>query len=316
MTTCGKRKWDEHTDVFYTKRPVVDACVATLLATIDTPVSSIVDFSAGDGYFIQAWRRARGAGASDVVRQFDTAPRDAAVTAADWFTVEPFAVDVVGFNPPFGYKSKLIKRFLAHAAAFEPTYMAFIMPRCSWNLLPDGYGVVYATNLDDVSFYTPEPPKDTSVKGCSFVVARRGATTPTPGTRAAADVERSLPPGTRRIPYSRPWPDDMQCGYAVRRVGANAARFVYLVHSRTRYTQLTDDGREIERPTFTSDAGEQLSPISFHTYVTETPPSIEFGRRLVVELAAVRVAHMTGRQVPCVSAAVISRCIERAASAN
>ena len=312
MSSCSKRKWSNHDDVFYTRRVVVDACIEDLVREVpNLRTVECIDFSAGDGYFCEMlstkWS------GSMTFHQYDTQPRSDKVRQQDWFDVKPFKCDFVGFNPPFGYKSGLVKAFLAHAAKFEPDVMAFIMPRVTWNILPPGYNIVYEKPLNDDSFYTPASftanDKTVSVPGCRFVSAKKQQESVRPVPTVGKEKE-TLPPGVQRIPYSKPWPDHLVHGFCIRRIGANAGRVVYLIHGRDNITRINDRGETKTIAAFVQDDGvTPLSTVSFHTYITQTSPTADFGRRLIEKLRESWPKEAGGQIIPYGNAILYANCI-------
>jgi len=110
-------------DKYYTKREVVETCLAALGDAREYDL--VIEPAAGDGAFYDALNHPNKIG-------IDIAPAHAEVTQADWLAFdvprEYRRVLVIG-NPPFGMYHKLSSAFIAHALAFSNVQtIAFILP--------------------------------------------------------------------------------------------------------------------------------------------------------------------------------------------
>ena len=230
--------------VFYTDHEVIARCIACILGFAiirGRTVRRVIDFSAGDGRFCAMLKQALG-GVCDM-EQYDLDPRDASVTQCNWFDVSPEIVDVVGFNPPFGYQGALARQFMEHATRARPWLMVILHPYARRRLFPHNYAPVHQIPLDADSFYDPETLQRMPVRNCKVTFLLH-----TPGYIHAEDAlvefapERlPLPAGVMRVDRTRPW-HEMERVLAVRRVGENAARHV-LCWRGSGGTLLLEDGR-------------------------------------------------------------------------
>lgn len=135
----------------------------------------LVDFSAGDGRFVDCVRRHV---AGDVtVHQCDIEPRDTDVTREDWLSDEvcvrgdEAALRVVGFNPPFGRAGRLAFAFVERALErLRPDIMILVLPVRNWFLR--GYRTLHRAYLARDSFYVPDT-RETFNASTEFVVYER-----------------------------------------------------------------------------------------------------------------------------------------------
>lgn len=177
----GKR---DGLDRFYTQGDVVEACLAFLTGEMGVAYGrfdAIVEPSAGAGAFSSRLPERRLA--------YDIEPANGTdgIERRDWFSVgrdEVLAgarvarrggrqteVLVVG-NPPFGVRSSLAKRFVAHAVGVGATTVAFVLPdvfakRSNQRCFPDAWRLVGILGLRRDAFTIGGEPYHVP---CSFFV--------------------------------------------------------------------------------------------------------------------------------------------------
>lgn len=164
----------EASDQFYTtQRWIGYACANLALAARESGLASpsVLDFSAGDGRFCHVLETMMELGK---VYQFDINPTDEEVVRRDFFEVElEEKVDIVGFNPPFGHRGHIARRFITHAAqTLKPTLMALIVPYTQFNIIPKHYKIVHEQTLTD-AFYKKETMAPVHINGCRLLILQR-----------------------------------------------------------------------------------------------------------------------------------------------
>ena len=292
---CKKRKMaDGEGDMFYTQRSVVQNCVRNILevcAARDVQVGTVVDFSAGDGYFASLFPDAE-------TRSFDLQPRGEDVEQRNWFDVEPWHADVVGFNPPFGYQANVVRRFLVHAAKFAPEVIAVVHPFTRKSIFPDGYFVNSSRPLESDVFYNPDTERVVTVPNCRFTIllrARAGE-----GGEREKEKEQAVE-GFTPVSRDRPWNEYFKHGIAVRRTGVNAGRQVVVLTPAT--CTIIDHKGEM-RPW----SLDQASHKAFHTFVTGREGLMGFATRLWWVLKG-RLETREQGIVPTVNRAFVTACM-------
>jgi hypothetical protein len=300
-----KRQYGDGSDVFYTKEQVISSAIARIkqiCADNTLDIKSAIDFSAGNGAFIQCMRQSFDLEAAE---QYDIAPLCPAVSKKDWLDVSPHPIDFVGFNPPFGFQCKLARKFLAHAAEFEPKLICCLHLFMRKSIFPVEYRVVYEEELAPDSFYNPTTRTTLLVPGCKISYLLKGKL-----PAVVSSSSTSAPPGYTKVKRERAW-DLFTQGLAVRRTGVNAGRQVFvwfgkdnggavLIDQRGNYTSL---------PYIQQTNGQSLSPQPFATYESSSPPTLELGKRLWSimheRLASRQQAIVPTLDVPFITAALV-----------
>lgn len=163
-------------DRFYTQDDVVNACLSYLTGEMGVSYdrfAAIIEPSAGSGAFSSRLPDRRLA--------YDICPADGAdgIEERDWFSVT--AVDVlpdgrgevlVVGNPPFGLRSSVAKRFVAHAIDVGATTIAFVLPdvfskMSNQRCFPEGWRLVGVLGLRRDAFTIDGEPYHVP---CSFFV--------------------------------------------------------------------------------------------------------------------------------------------------
>lgn len=225
-------------DVYYTAQSAIDLAVERIRALdfIDPARDVLVDGSAGDNRFLAALGRKM---PGLETRAFDLDPKDARVAKKDWF--ECTAADLAipegkrvcfGFNPPFGYESSLVKRFMAHACAIaDVDAFVLVHPIISTEMvIPAEFEVVHTELLPPSSFQRGcEPgaqPYDTNASLTFFRRIKPGRTLTFPrrkvAPRGAVDWMEFCRYGAIT--------DEHQ--FLIRRTGVNFLRQVYIIKNK------------------------------------------------------------------------------------
>lgn len=191
-------------DAFYTRRPVVDACLDAVerrAALRMRAHETYVDAACGDNYVGARLRTLVGARTRAPVRivAYDVAPPPPDACARDTIETRDFrslerAPDgvrgacVVGFNLPFGAQGALLRALVAHACAlFEPRALYLVHPRRLY--APAGYALAYQRRLARFSYYVPTTRRSFGAYGCFFSVFVRVR-----GARGSTGVRDAPPP--------------------------------------------------------------------------------------------------------------------------
>lgn len=152
---------------YYTKKEVVDLCIAEVQRFVDLSSKSIVEPCGGTGEFIEGLLRA-GIGPENII-SFDIDPAHPMVMKGDYLKQDlKHLKSVVSItNPPFGRASSLAKKFFNHDAQFCD-FICYLIPK-SWrkwtvhNSLNPNFRLVSDIDLPQNCFYLPdgtEKPKD------------------------------------------------------------------------------------------------------------------------------------------------------------
>lgn len=149
-------------DCYYTKSVVLKK-LATECNKFLTPDSTFVDFSCGTNEFVKYLH------CKSI--SFDILPSENAVQK-DWLSVRNGipADSMIGINPPFGYRSAMAKRFITHAASFQPKYITVIIPTTKW--IPAGYRLINQITLPHNSFYIFETNQEFSYPTTFYIFKR------------------------------------------------------------------------------------------------------------------------------------------------
>lgn len=302
---CGSRKKNtELKDQFYTKERIMKDCLQCAANAGVRDVHSFLDFSAGNNQLIELMKTM-----FPEIGQFhayDIDPHDAAIVKQDFLTVDPFHVDLVGFNPPFGLRSCLAKAFLLHAAQFTPKFIIVIIPVSSKCIYPNHYRQIFQKTLPTDAFFIPFTIQQTEVKNCQFVVLQRDETC----LYAIQRKEKETPlPGIRRFLQSTvpEWTQEFTQGFAVRRTGTNAGRHALIWHNKGGVF-MDKEQRTHPIKSFVDHKGKALDFISFFAYQTDFVPTVEFLRTLWMEFKKVE-KETNSRMIPCLDSPTISKCI-------
>lgn len=283
---------------FYTKEAIITKCIIKSKEYINN-ISSCLDFSAGNNKFNNIMKEH-----FDEIHNFyafDVEPTNANVLKKDFFDVEPFHVDLIGFNPPFGWKSSIAKKFLEHAAKFSPKYFLVILPFNLSYIYPNQYEEIYVESLSPDVFYSPKSSKTTNVKNCKFCILKRNT------TFIYQKPKKEIPisfPNIHKFAKGKKsqWNPNFTCGFAVRCHGANAGKQV-LVYINQEIIMINQHGNEIRM-----NALSDISSLNFHVYQTDFVPDIKFIRDLWNELKT--IYEIIGRGVmPSLNTPDTNRCI-------
>jgi len=152
---------------YYTKRDVVDLCIAEVERFVDLSTRVIIEPCGGTGEFIEGFLRA-GIGEEKII-SYDIDPAHRMVMKGDYLKQDlshlKGAVSIT--NPPFGRASSLAKKFFNRDAQYCD-YICYLIPR-SWrkwtvhNSLDSGFRLLSDIELPKNCFYLPdgsEKPKD------------------------------------------------------------------------------------------------------------------------------------------------------------
>jgi hypothetical protein len=203
-------------DRFYTRREVVDEVVRTEVASVTRALGldAYVDMSAGDGYMLDALRRAVPALRFLYAVDIEPPPEAAAagVVQADWLAVERIPGlnrrrALLGFNPPFGWHGEFAVRMVKHGlAVVRPQAVVVVLPLTAIRgRTYDGMTAVSCRRLPDASF-TSEFRGGRAFSAVTFLVVMVRSTAglspampATPGGRAACAHLQARPRAPRRV---------------------------------------------------------------------------------------------------------------------
>lgn len=152
---------------YYTKKEVVDLCIAEVQRFVDLSSRPIVEPCGGTGEFIEGLLRA-GIGPENII-SFDIDPAHPMVMKGDYLeqNLKHLKSLVSITNPPFGRASSLAKKFFNHDAQYCD-FICYLIPK-SWrkwtvhNSLDPNFRLVSDIELPKNCFYLPdgtEKPKD------------------------------------------------------------------------------------------------------------------------------------------------------------
>ncbi len=132
-------------DKYYTPKHIVKHCVDKTFEVIGKEnITEIIDSSAGDGAFLEY---------SDV--SYDLYPEHKDIIQQDFTTLKlPYKKGrLIGWNPPFGSRNSLIKKFMKQSSNFGD-YIAMILPNGYYNNRDIFYkwDLVYSEDLGDIEY--------------------------------------------------------------------------------------------------------------------------------------------------------------------
>jgi len=255
-------------DIFYTKDEVIDEsvnqCIALYTQYFGTDIRSVIDFSAGSGYFCRALTERLGQSLIQV-DQYDLIPRSASVVRSNWFDVTPRRVDLIGFNPPYGYQCVLVNQFLAHAARFKPNLMCCVHPFTRKAIFPPHYSIAHQTRIQADSFFNPDTYGDCVVPNCvvTYLVPAYYVL-PMHIIQKQKRLNVGSVPGFVRMNRTTDG-QNFRRGIAVRRTGNNSGRELILLFEATRGIFMDRYGKTHDVHGFHSPFRGKLSS---HTFVT------------------------------------------------
>lgn len=244
-------------DAFYTRRAVVDACVAAIERRAWLRVrdgDTLVDVACGDNYFA-ARMRAVAAPRTLRVVAYDVEPAAACfarecVVRGDFLRVPRANGDgartVLGFNLPFGRNGELLRRLVDHALDVyaRPRALYLVHPRRGY--CPRGYAVAYQHPLARYSFMRPDTGRAFAASGCVFSVFVRAAERAQPTLTGVAERARRDDNAVCRI--SQAAAALASAVLAVLRVGSRAGRVVVVRSSGRMFVDGARDEREPTPP--------------------------------------------------------------------
>ena len=169
-------------DQYYTTQDVVDHCVQLINKKIKRRNLWLLDCSCGDNYFAHQMKLPH--------VSIDIEPKDCFVSQKtkqiitdNFLTAEidlPDKEFIIGFNPPFGLRNDLAKKFLRKIFHYKPKYIALILltptNKNGWNF--QGYKTLIEEQLPEESFVHNN--KVTKVPCTFYLVEREQAPNKTP----------------------------------------------------------------------------------------------------------------------------------------
>ena len=224
-------------DAYYTTNDVVIHAVEKakemeFLAAEDV----FVDTSAGDNRLSRALKSAFGI---DCIA-FDIDPKDNGVTKCDWLQTTRDMLQIeydrqvcIGFNPPFGLSSGMIRKFLEHAfTVANVTKIMLIHPTIDLKrVTPSTFNVVHTETLPKNSFEIVGGKKYNTNASLSFFAKNIDCPTTTKPffiLRTKADKAH-----LHWIKYSRYEPINDDHNMIIRRTGVNFLRQIYIIKKKT-----------------------------------------------------------------------------------
>lgn len=302
-----RKKYKTSKEQFYTKENVIQECIASSKNIISSDMTTCLDFSAGNNIFIEKMKIEYPSIQSFF--SYDIDPKNEAVTKQDFLQVEPFDVDIVGFNPPFGWQSCTAREFLFHGAKFHPKFFMLILPFCQKYIYPPFYKEVFSNMLAENAFYSPLQKKDVNVKNCRFVILHHDPTF----IYEAPEKEREIIFTDMTRPSRRNdgtwWPEFINgYGFAVRIYGVNAGKQI-LLWNKDHGIFINHHQQECDVHAIVNDKGEQISSIAFIPYITKEVPTIAFCRLLWKELRTIDPIINKG-VVASLNAIDLSKCVQ------
>lgn len=170
-----KKHTREVLEQYYTSPIFIEHCVDIIRRQINEWNELFwVDFSAGTNDFLRTL-------SPQFAKAFDIDPIDTtAVEKKDFLTVVREDVSVsaqdvaVCFNPPFGLRGALARRFVNHSlATFAPKYFVLLAPLQSWKQLDKLYEQMYVQTTPPNAFYRRSPVPQIFTFRVPFVILRR-----------------------------------------------------------------------------------------------------------------------------------------------
>lgn len=297
-TECKQMK-----DQFYTKELVIQKCLLLAKPFLNN-TTSCLDFSAGNNDFVKNMKTY----CPDIASysSYDIDPKNNLIIKQDFLQLPPFNVDIIGFNPPFGHKSAMIKKFLFHAIKFNPKFFLLILPFSSDQIYPDYYKEILNVKLDENSFYLPEQLKEFKIKNCKFVILQYDST----HVHQKIDKTELLFNTLKRFPQSKieEWWPNFKKGFAVRRTGVNSGKQLLYWNEGTGVF-IDHHGKEFIIDSFVNGEKEKISAIAFYAYEMNDV-TISFCRLLWKELIAINNV-LTESIVPRLPVFELSVCIQK-----
>lgn len=167
---------DTTTEIYYTPYHVTRQCADYILKILRAPRTCFVDTSMGDGRLLSCLQNKLPCYGVDVSPTNTRRLHVLNVYNNDWLqTTQNMFGDylqyAVGFNPPFGYKGALARKFIMHSiSVLHPQHLFFLLPRCLHKVTFKGYSLLYSAKLDETIFDgTTGPVKiNTSIYFCHF----------------------------------------------------------------------------------------------------------------------------------------------------
>lgn len=154
----GKRKRvDRHythdvDDIFYTPNESIDKIIKHM-AVILPNCNTIVDFSCGDNRWITSLLKVKSS-----LKWFacDIQPPENVVLPCvkkDWFKISKIPlknIDIVGLNPPFGFKGSIARNFIERAVNLcSPRYLTLVIPYFMNDWVADDYSVLLDVPIEN-----------------------------------------------------------------------------------------------------------------------------------------------------------------------
>ena len=151
---CARRKNEVALDAYYTPRHLILWIQSTVIEMCTNNQATFVDFSCGDNRLCDSIKKHTKVFAMDIVdHPHNDATADFLKTSRESF---PPGNLVVGFNPPFGYRAVIARKFVNHAASLSPVAMVLLLPRfpCTpdGTFTPEGYMLTKRHALGKVTF--------------------------------------------------------------------------------------------------------------------------------------------------------------------
>ncbi len=303
----NRRKYKESKEQFYTKENIIENCVqasSQFIASSSLPLSCL-DFSAGNNKFNDIMKTTF----SSLVEYhaYDIDPKNNNIIKQDFLTVSPFHVDIIGFNPPFGYQSCTAKVFLEHASKFTPLFLLLILPYSNKYIYPKYYEEIFVQKLDENSFYIPNTLKTIAIRNCKFVILKYNATFIPKKEEKEIEIKFH---DMKRLPRSidATWHSNFKQGFAVRRIGVNSGKQI-IIWNGSSGIFIDQNQQEHIISNFINKDGILLSCAAFLVYQTNLPISVEFAKKLWNELRN-HDGFMNHALLTALSPVTLSRCIQ------
>ncbi len=222
-------------DCYYTKPEIIDKCVEYIYQYCDISNHLLIDTSCGTNYF--AYKMNMPSISVDVNPNIKFKTKQNKILEYNFLKIKlkcnkPL---IMGFNPPFGLRNELSKKFLKKIYLYKPEYITIILLNSTsikWNF--PNYQTLYTWDIPNDSFYNEKTIYNIP---CKFYILKRKELfieqedydfLPRAIRYKSKNNNYSIKRSLTILPNN--W-----CSIAVRYCGVNAGKHYYIYHHNQIY---------------------------------------------------------------------------------
>lgn len=222
---------DSLIDQYYTRNHIVDICVDKIYENCDLSNCTLIDTSCGNNYFGYKLGIEHYVFDISLPKNIHRSDKTKQISNENFLNsnLPKFDKTIMGFNPPYGLRNMITKKFLTKIFNYKPTYIALILLKptsTQWNI--PGYKILFKQDLPVNSFVIQKNiPTE-------FIIWEFKTHEPITSFLPRAKIQKfkhDIATISRSKTYNvRHW-----CSIAIRYCGVNAGAHYYIFHHNNIY---------------------------------------------------------------------------------